>query len=414
MKLKIPVWYSDRNVDITLPDGAIVDLFDLPARRLSPVSSNHWVNSHQAPEALCDFIAASRRLLIVVNDRYRPTPTAQILRSLESAIDFASTRILVATGLHPATSSVDNKFQFGVLADKVASILHIHDAADENHLTAFGSGDKAVRLNSLFAWCDSILTIGSVEPHYFAGFTGGRKIILPGCASFADVERNHAHAVSAASQPLARQGNPVYDDIQTRTAALDEIPRQSIQVVCDHDQNIYFAASGDWDESFNLACDFVIANYSRAVSGKYDLVISVVYPPLDRNLYQLQKSYENVQSSVRDGGTILLISACRDGIGDERFLKIAAEFASAGVSAFENNAKLIMGIHKVARTITLAKRVDLVLCSTLDASLLQHLPIAAHNQLQATIDELISKYGNKCKIAVVLDAASQVLYHHAA
>ncbi len=290
----------------------------------------------------------------------------------------------------------------------------VHDAYDASELRTFGEGEKSVRLNNVLDWCDSILIIGSVEPHYFAGFTGGRKIILPGCASFADVERNHALAVQAGSQPLARQGNPVWEDIQNRTRALDNKKRYAIQVVCDHEGNLFFASHGDWDQSYDQACDFVIANYAFDVAEKYDIVISVVYPPLDRNLYQLQKSYENVAAAVRDGGTILLISACVDGVGDDRFLKIAKSLSHTGEISGAGNEALIMGIHKVRRTIALAKRVDLVLCSNLDSLLLDHLPIAPRSDVQAAINELVSKYGDNCRIAVVLDAASQVLYHHAA
>lgn len=412
--MKIPVWYSGRNVDITLPEGVIVDLFDLPIRRLQALPQSHWINGGEPPESLRNFVASGRRLLIVINDCYRPTPTARILQSFASMINFDSTRFLVATGLHPARSAVNLEFQFGKLAERIRPILHVHDAYDESNLNDFGAGTDRVRLNKLFTWCDSILVIGSVEPHYFAGFTGGRKIVLPGCASFADVEQNHAFAVESDSQPLRRAGNPVFDDIQRRTAVLNNIPRHSIQAVCDHEQNIYFVSHGDWDTAFDQACEFVVANYAHEISGRYDVIISVVYPPLDRNLYQLQKSYENVAAGVRDGGTILVVSACNDGVGDERFLKIAETIAVTGSMANDQHKTMLMGIHKVLRTIALAKRVDLVLCSTLDASLLRHLPIAAKSNLQATINELISKYGDKCKIAVVLDAASQVLYHHAA
>ncbi|MGB5106769.1 MAG: lactate racemase domain-containing protein [Candidatus Zixiibacteriota bacterium] len=412
--MQIPVWYSDSYVDITLPDSAGVAVFDLPITRLKPIPENHWMTNLQDSDSLNEFIENRSRLLIVVNDCFRPTPTAQILRPIEKFIPFESTKVLVATGLHPAKTSVNLENQFGALAGRIEPILHLHDAGDESNLSDFGKGESHVRLNKLFDWCDSILIIGSVEPHYFAGFTGGRKIILPGCSSFADVEQNHAFAIDEHSQPLKRTGNPVYDDIQRRTAVLNEIPRYAIQAVCDHKQNVYFLSHGDWDDSFNQACEFVIANYSHEISQRFDIVISIVYPPLDRNLYQLQKSYENVAGSVRDGGTVLLVSGCKDGVGDGRFLKIAKTFATSGSLPIDKNSKLIMGIHKVARTIALAKRVDLVLCSTLETSLLRHLPIAARSNLQTTVYELISKYGDKCKIAVVLDAASQVLYHRAA
>lgn len=410
--MKVSVWYCDNNIDIALPDSGNVDIFDLPSRRLHRLPASHWLNTSVVPPGLEQFLADAQRLVVVVNDAHRPTPTATILDNLKHDLKFDATTFLVATGLHSPKSSAPREKLFGELP--VAKGLVVHDAYDTSELHTFGEGEKSVRLNKVLDWCDSTLIIGSVEPHYFAGFTGGRKIILPGCASFADVERNHAFAVQSGSQPLARDGNPVWEDIQNRTRVLDNKKRYAIQVVCDHEGNLFFASHGDWDQSYDQACDFVVANYAFDVAEKYDIVISAVYPPLDRNLYQLQKSYENVAAAVRDGGTILLISACVDGVGDDRFLKIAESLSNTGEISGAGNEALIMGIHKVRRTIALAKRVDLVLCSNLDSLLLDHLPIAPRSDVQAAINELVGKYGDNCRIAVVLDAASQVLYHHAA
>lgn len=405
--VRIPVWYKDKTIDIELPDSGSVHVYGLPAERLTSLPNDHWINSGKAPDPLIDFLQQDRRLLIAVNDVYRPTPTAKILKSFSKHLDLKNIRFLVATGLHHLEGEGDLERIFGDLASDAN--ISVHDAFDDANMTEFGSGADSVRLNKLFDWCEAILIIGSVEPHYFAGFTGGRKIVLPGCASFKDVERNHANAVSELSQPLKRAGNPVWEDIQTRTSALDDKPRYAIQVVCDHDQHLFFVSHGDWDEAYDQACDFVIDNFSNAVRDPYDVIISVVYPPLDRNLYQLQKSYEDVAMALRDGGTILLISACVDGIGDDRFITIAESRGQATSSGDCGSEKMMMGIHKVTRTFRLAERIKLVLCSTLDGNLFRSLPIAARSKIQPSVDELISQYGYNCKIAVVLDAASQVL-----
>ncbi len=389
-------------------------VFELPARRLQEIGADHWLNRGPVPEDLAQFITAAHRLLIVVNDIYRPTPTARILAALQDLVRVDCTQFLIATGLHPVAKDGDLSAIFGPFLEAIAPRVHSHQAQAQDQLTEFGAGETACRLNRLFSWCDAILTIGSVEPHYFAGFTGGRKIILPGCASFEDVERNHAWAVSDSSKPLKKQGNPVWEDIQRRTTVLNDLSRASVQVVCDHSKQVYFASCGDWDVSYDQACDFVVANYAHAVDELYDVIISVVYPPLDRNLYQLQKSYENVVAAVRDGGTILLISGCADGVGDERFLKLAAALAQGQNPGGGHGEDAVMGIHKVRRTNALAKRIDLVLCSTLSEGVLSALPIAARSGIQEAIDEVIDRYGNQCRVAVVLDAASQVLYRRAA
>lgn len=412
--MRLPVWYDGQNVDIMLPDRVQTQVFDLPARRLRAIEANHWLNRGPVPEVLAQVLAEANRLLVVVNDIYRPTPTARILAALQDLIQVERAQFLIATGLHPEASASDLQTIFGSFLPAIARRVQSHRAQADEDLAEFGSGEVACRLNKLFTWCDSILTIGSVEPHYFAGFTGGRKIILPGCASFGDVERNHAWAVSESSQPLKTQGNLVWEDIQKRTTVLDNISRASIQVVCDHGKQIYFASCGDWDLSYEQACDFVVANYAHAVEELFDVVISIVYPPLDRNLYQLQKSYENLAAAVREGGTILLLSGCADGVGDERFLKLAEALAEGKRANSGHGEDAVMGIHKVRRTNALANRVKLVLCSKLAPETLGALPIAARSEVQSAIDEVINQYGNQCRVAVVLDAASQVLYRRAA
>lgn len=405
--MKIPIWYCGNNVELDLPDSCQVDLYDLPEKRLSVLGEDHWINSGAIPADLSQFLDASQALLVIVNDHYRPTPTAKVLKAIIGRIRLESTTFLVATGLHEIEHEHTLSAIFGEVYPTIKDRVRVHSAYNEADLATFGSGERQVRLNSLIERSDSILIIGSVEPHYFAGFTGGRKIILPGCASFADVARNHSAALSPQSQPLVTRGNPVWDDIHVHTACLDYKRRYAIQLVTDHNHAIFHLATGDWDAAYNSACDFVKARYSHSVAEPYDAIISVVYPPLDRNLYQLQKSYENVAASVKDGGSILLISGCLEGVGDRRFIRIA-EDAANGDDSYDPGV-MLMGIHKIKRTETLARRIKLTLVSRLAPETLRYLPIKPAADIPSAVHGVIDNYGINCRIAVVLDSASQVL-----
>ncbi|MFH2055649.1 MAG: lactate racemase domain-containing protein [bacterium] len=405
--MKVPIYYAAATAELELPDSGKVDLYSPPGECLQECGPDHWLKSGPLPESLLEFLDQSDDLLVIVNDHFRPTPTAAILKRLLETGRLNQARFLVATALHPHPRQ-NLKLIFGDLFDDLRMRISVHDAFDPNELVPFGTKESKVNFNRLIAEVNDILTIGSVEPHYFAGFTGGRKIILPGCASFEDVRSNHALAVSDAAQPLATDGNPVWEDIQERSSYLDGKHRYSIQVVTDHQGRLLFGAAGDWDQSYQEACAFARKSFAHEVAEPYDLIIAVVYPPLDRNLYQLQKSYENLQAAVRDGGSILLVSACSEGVGDERFLKIA-EAAARGVAVAGDDLQAGMGVHKVQRTRRLAERLSLHLVSKLEPSHLQHLPIGAHSKLQDTITSLLDKHGNNCRVAVVLDSATQVL-----
>jgi nickel-dependent lactate racemase len=399
---------------LKLPDSCDVDLYSPPTERLSEIGDDHWLKTGVLPAPLRDYLASSDPMLVVVNDHFRPTPTAAVLQPLANHLDQESTFVLVATALHPSPTEAELRLIFGDLYQNFKNRIGIHNAFAEEELREFAAAGRKVKLNRLLADYDRILTIGSVEPHYFAGFTGGRKIFLPGCASFEDTRLNHALAVSAHSRPLVTRGNPVWEDIQTRTVCLDDKKQLSIQLVTGHHRSVLRAEVGGWDDAYLRACRLVAAHFGHAVEDRYDVVISVVYPPLDRNLYQLQKSYENVAAGVRDGGTILLLSSCSDGVGDDRFLKLAAAWARGEKLEPSDPQTAAMGIHKVTRTAALAERVELRLLSQLPEAALRWLPIKAEHEINRSISELLAKYGRDCRIAVVLDSASQVLYRQGA
>ncbi len=405
----IPIHYADEIRDLFLPDSCRTDLFASPEERLRAINNDHWLHTGKLPSNLSQFLKGDGELLIVVNDHFRSTPTATVIRALLSHLDLNLTTFLVATALHPAPEKENLRVIFGGLYDRIKDRVQVHDAGDKAGLARFATDTGDVWLNKLLDSSARILTISSVEPHYFAGFTGGRKIIFPGCASFADTRANHALAVTEGSRPLATVGNPVWEDIKQRTACLDDKRRFTIQLVAGHGRSVLFASWGDWDDAYEQSADFVRRNFAYQVDQLYDCIICVVYPPLDRNLYQLQKSYENVAAAVRDGGTILLISACLEGIGDERFLKLAEAEARGEKLPDEESEVGAMGVHKIRRTVKLAQRLNLRLLSTLTADTLTCLPIEARKEINSSIDELIKKYGKDCRVAVVLDSATQVL-----
>jgi nickel-dependent lactate racemase len=408
--VKIPIHYCDGKRDLVIPESCKIDVYALPEDRLRPLDEKHWFNTGVLPAQLKSFLASSDELLIVVNDQFRPTPTEHLLNVLEPHIDLDKTTFLVAAALHHAPNEAELQKIFGDRLDRIRDRVRVHDAFANDQLHEFGSGKSKVQLNKLLDQFQRILTIGSVEPHYFAGFTGGRKIFLPGCASFDDTRSNHALAVSDASQPLATKGNPVWEDIQRRTECLSGKDQFSIQVVAGHEGTVLCAECGRWDEAFTSASRFLSNKFAHPVKERYDVVVSVVYPPLDRNLYQLQKSYENVADAVRDGGSVLLVSCCQDGVGNDRFLALAEAQVEGWGSKSTGPEDAAMGIHKVVRTTKLSKRIDLWLVSSLPDETLYFLPITPKGDINSAISELVQKHGNNCRIAVLLDSASQVLY----
>lgn len=306
-------------------------------------------------------IAGARRLLVVVNDGFRPTPTQELLSPFTGALaDCAEVRFVVATGMHPPPSAAEIERLLGPHAASFAVFAH----SEASPLTDFGTLTDGTRLelNSLLEWAETILLVGSVEPHFFAGFTGGLKQILPGLASRAAIEANHRHAVHPMCRPLQLEGNPVAQGI---LEAGERFAARvlSIQAV---------AGPGGWESFHGSEPDTFTraAHRARSVAEltweePQDGLIVVMGSPLDRNLYQLQKGFENHLNAVRDGGWILLVSACADGVGNNFFGRLAHAYPDFRRLPPWETQSYSLGLHKLYRTAAARERCELFLTSQL-------------------------------------------------
>jgi nickel-dependent lactate racemase len=231
---------------------------------------------------------------------------------------------------------------------------------------------------------------GSVEPHYFAGFTGGRKAFLPGIAAYKTIEANHKLALSPAARSLALEGNPVHEDMM-EALALIKIPVFSLMTVLDKEQRIAAAATGDLAESFYTAVETAKKIFCVAVPGKADIVISTAKFPMDIDLYQSQKAIDNGALALKDGGVLILVSSCRNGIGDETYAKLLAEASSPADALERIQAGYRLGYHKAAKMAEVSKRASIKAVTELQAVQLERLFIGKAASLQEALEEALKK-----------------------
>jgi nickel-dependent lactate racemase len=309
-------------------------------------------------------------------------------------------RIVVATGIHPAPSPDVLSVLLGptVVSHQVA----VHDADLSGADFGALSDGSTLELNPLLEWADRVLLIGSVEPHFFAGFTGGAKQLLPGLATRAAIEANHRHAVSPACRPMRVAGNPVAEAMRETSARFG--PRLvSLQLVAGPDG--WEAFCGGEGETFTRATD-----RCREVAGVrwphvLDLLVAVVEPPLDRNLYQLQKAFENHQWAVRDGGAMLLISGCPEGVGNSFFEPLARRYPDwRNLPPWETQT-YSLGLHKLYRTAQAKRRVRLFLHSSQPPDLVRRFYFEPVPDLEAWLQEHIAA---PTRVGLVFDAAARV------
>ncbi len=403
--MEIHLAYGGSELKVTLPDSVVVDQF-APMPFTSPVSYDDFCLEADR-SGVEQFLSASS-LLFVVNDGYRHTPTAQVLEWVESRYPGTLDRahFLVATGTHKPPTEGHYKSIFGKYLEQVRSRVHFHDVTDSSSMVHVGTDwfGQPVSVNKRLKQSETIIVIGSVEPHYFAGYTGGRKGIFPGLCDLATTTRNHNMANSPEAAPLRLTGNPVADHLQSLLAFVSDLNILSIQVVADISHRIGALCIGSLENSFTMAVAIAGKIYAQHVTAPYDAVICEVLPPLDKNMYQVQKAVENCQAAVKDGGTLVNVAACKEGIGSEHFFEEASRWNTANNCPGDGVYRF--GSHKLTRMVQYQRRITVCLKSEipdLDVGTVFYHPV---KDVSAHLTTLLRP---DARVAVVRDAAHTVL-----
>lgn len=357
---------------------------------------------------LVDFLRGSDNPVFILNDGTRPTPTSRVLEVLANRMNISFPKYLIATGAHRAPNEEEYYFIFGRFYDMLRERVHAHDARkDRTVYLGDSKNGTEMWINEIAVEADRLVIITSVEPHYFAGYTGGRKSILPGVAAFDTIEQNHKMAMRPEAQSLVLDGNPVNEDMTDALKVLEGKPIFAIQVVLDRHHNIFKVATGDLTESFEKAVNWAKEVFSVDVGEKVDAVISVAPYPMDVDLYQSQKAIDNGKWALKDGGKLILVSKCRDGIGHDTFLQQLS--MSKDPSEILENLKreYKLGFHKAAKMAEVAEWADLWAVSDLESSILEKANIRPFDSLQSAVDAVL-QWKKDAKILVLMDGSVTV------
>lgn len=279
----------------------------------------------------------SHSAVIVTCDRTRGVPSRVtiplILKELRSGgLGSDRIRLLVATGLHKGETMTDVRERLGgEVLDKLE--VEIHDSDDQTRLVDLGrlSSGTPLLLNRSVTENDLVIVESNVEPHFFAGFTGGSKVILPGVAGTETILRNHCW--NNIDNPTSRYGmieNPIRADANE---ALRHVSRAfALNVVLDDQKRIVRATAGDPGSSFNDAAESVRLHSSVQVKDPPDLVITTNGGyPLDRNVYQCVKGIAVPEGILHEHSRIIMAGECADGVGHQDFLRLLASDAPEAV-----------------------------------------------------------------------------------
>lgn len=409
-------------MEIRLPYGRETLRGEVPDRQVLAVAENHLED--YVPQAsgrelvrralenpigsptLEELSRGKERVVVIASDHTRPVPSKLLIPPMLEAIrrgnPAAHVTILIATGCHRGTTRAELVEKFGPEIVEREEIL-VHDCADEENLVTLGTlpSGGLLRINRAAARADLLVSEGFIEPHFFAGFSGGRKSVLPGVAAKETVYWNHNAAFI--QDPNARagvlEGNPIHRDMiyAARKANLAFI----CNVVINSRHEVLGAFAGDCDGAHRAGTEF-LRGLCGAVLPTADIVITTNNGhPLDQNIYQAVKGMSTAETVCREGGVIIMAAACEDGHGGEVFARTFREEGTA--------AEILARIEATPAADTVAdqwqsqifarvlKKCRVVLISKADPALvrsLQMLPASTVEEALAVAQTLLGREGS--------------------
>ena len=331
----IDIPYSNKTLKITLEDKNLKGILESKANNYrASISQDEIVNkaldNPVGSNSLEELVKGKNNMVIITSDHTRPVPSKItmpiLLKRIRKVNPSINIKILIATGFHRPTTKEEMINKFGKTVAENEEIIN-HISTDESTLVNVGtlpSGGE-LYLNKLAMETELLISEGFIEPHFFAGFSGGRKSILPGIASAKTIMANHCSEFINSSK--ARTGiiedNPIHKDMlyAAEKANLAFI----LNVVIDEDKNIINAFAGDSKLAHEEGCKFVM-ELSSVKSIPSDIVVSSNGGyPLDQNIYQSVKGMTAAEATCRKGGVIIMIAACNDGHGGQSFYDNVAQ-----------------------------------------------------------------------------------------
>ena len=411
MKLRIAIPYGRENISVYVDEhnvGEVIYPNDVETRDEENTLGQALQNPIQS-KTFEEFINDAKNILFLVNDATRPTPTAKILRMLYPLIKNKDVTFLIATGMHRAPTEEEYEEIFGDLLTDLRDKIFAHDSKKDEDMVYLGTSKNGTEMyvNKMAVEAHKIVIIGSVEPHYFAGYTGGRKSFLPGVASYKTIEQNHKLALKSSAKALSLDGNPVHEDMEDAITTIKDKEIFAIMTVLDRYESIYAATAGDITESLKAAIDKAHRVFSVEIKDKADIVVAVAPYPMDIDLYQSQKALDNGKLALNDNGILILVSKCRMGVGSDTFVKLLSSCHTPQDTLDKIDKEFKLGYHKAAKMAEIARWAQMWAVTSLDDELMESIFIKPFHTLQEAIDAAIAEKGEE-RILFLMNASLSV------
>lgn len=422
--VEINLPYNTTSITAKIPDENFAGLIESHAEDFSnPFSEKETVeksldNPIGSPR-LEELAKGKKDIVIISSDHTRPVPshiiTPILLRRIRSVAPDARIRILVATGFHRPSTREELINKYGQeIVDNEEIVMHFSKKDEDMVEIGTLPSGGACLINKVAAQADLLISEGFIESHFFAGFSGGRKAVLPGISSYKTIMYNHSGEFinSKNSRTGNLKHNLIHEDMvyAARCAKLAFI----LNVVLDGNKKIIGSFAGDMEAAHKVGCDFV-EKLATVKKIPCDIAVSTNGGfPLDQNIYQAVKGMTAAEATNKENGVIIMVAGCQDGHGGEGFyhniadLATPQEFLDKAINTPQLETTPDQWTSQILARILVHHKV-IIVSDLVDPQLVTNL----HMQIAKTFDEALQMafemQGKEAKVTVIRDGLSVIV-----
>ncbi|MDU5258340.1 MAG: nickel-dependent lactate racemase [Enterococcus faecalis] len=422
--VEINLPYDKKMITARIPDKNFIGLLESKAEHFS----NPYTEKETVEKSLDNPIGSlpleelakgKKDIVLISSDHTRPVPshiiTPIILRRIRSVNKTARIRILVATGFHRPSTREELISKYGKeIVENEEIVMHI--STDDSSMVKIGqlpSGGDCI-INRIAAEADLLLAEGFIESHFFAGFSGGRKSVLPGIASYKTIMANHSGEFidSSNSRTGNLTDNPIHNDMVYAAAKANLA--FIVNVVLDGDKKIIGSFAGDMVEAHKVGCNFV-KEIARVKKIPCDIAVSTNGGfPLDQNIYQAVKGMTAAEATNKDGGVIIMVAGCRDVHGGEGFYENIAnvknpnEFLKAAIHTPRLETVPDQWTSQILARILVHHHIIFV-SDLVDPELITSMHMEIAKTFDEALERAFEREGLNAKVTVIRDGLSVIV-----
>ncbi len=403
--MDLTIGFGSAPQSVSVPDANVIGVLTPNDVEITSSGQQEVIRALNEPIGtgkLSELAVGKKKVAIVSSDITRPMPTWSVLPPVLEELSRAGVRqedvtVVLALGSHRTPTEAEKKKLLGACYGTVRCV----DSSSGGYIH-MGTTPRGtpVDIARAVAEADFRICMGNIEYHYFAGYSGGVKAIMPGVSTRDAIQANHRHMVEDGAIAGRLEGNPLREDLE---ASLEFCPVDFIlNVVLDEHKQIVRAVAGDVILAHREGCRFLDRFYRKEIPQLADIVIvSQGGAPKDLNLYQTQKALDNAKHAVKPGGIVVLVGSCREGMGEKTFEEWMTGADTPEELVERIRADFRLGGHKAAAIALVLRNTEIYLVSEMEDAFVKSIFMKPFHTLQEAVDAAFSVKGPDARVLVM-------------